>query len=84
MSQAREERLVDEVVDTARGFIDTTQQERHDECEEAVNDVLQCVRRVAPQRKVHLFEFKSEDRVLTNSSFCGCEVNQGRLEKSRY
>ena len=47
-------RLIDEMLDNAKGFIDTTHQERYDECEGAVNDVLQRIRRVAPQWKVKL------------------------------
>ena len=52
MSQAREEKLADEVLDSAQGFIDTNQQDRFDECESAVNDVLKRIKRIAPQWKV--------------------------------
>ena len=48
------------MLDSAQGFIDTTQQERYDECEEAVNGVLQRIRRVAPQWKVCGFEFEAK------------------------
>ncbi|PIL24678.1 hypothetical protein GSI_12562 [Ganoderma sinense ZZ0214-1] len=57
----REEKLIDEMLDTAMGFIDTTQQERYDECEEAVNDVLQRIRRVAPQWKAVLTKSRYYD-----------------------
>ena len=40
------------MLDGAQGFIDTNQQDRFDECESAVNDVLRRIRRVAPQWKV--------------------------------
>ncbi|KAI0794459.1 hypothetical protein C8Q74DRAFT_1195156 [Fomes fomentarius] len=58
---AREERLIEELLYNARGFIDTTQQERYDECESAVNDVLQRVRRVAPQWKAVLTKSRYYD-----------------------
>ncbi|KAI0333860.1 hypothetical protein GY45DRAFT_188370 [Cubamyces sp. BRFM 1775] len=57
----REERLIEELLDGARGFIDTTHQERYDECESAVNDVLQRIRRVAPQWKAVLAKSKYYD-----------------------
>ncbi|OSD04787.1 hypothetical protein PYCCODRAFT_1433123 [Trametes coccinea BRFM310] len=55
---AREERLIEELLDGARGFIDTTHQERYDECEDAVNEALQRIRRVAPQWKAVLAKSK--------------------------
>ncbi|KAI0738508.1 hypothetical protein C8Q80DRAFT_1205833 [Daedaleopsis nitida] len=58
---AKEERLIDELLDNARGFIDTTQQDRYDECESAVNDVLQRIRRVAPQWKAVLTKSRYYD-----------------------
>ncbi|TBU47577.1 hypothetical protein BD309DRAFT_951562 [Dichomitus squalens] len=58
---AREERLIDEMLDRASGFMDTTQQERYDECEEAINDVLQRIRRVAPQWKAVLTKSRYYD-----------------------
>ncbi|KAH9846124.1 hypothetical protein C2E23DRAFT_605268 [Lenzites betulinus] len=54
----REERQIEELLDTARGFIDTTHQDRYDECENAVNGVLQRVRRVSPQWKAVLAKSK--------------------------
>ena len=44
--------MIDELLDNAKGFIDTTHQDRYDECESAVNEVLQRIRRIAPQWKV--------------------------------
>ncbi|KAI0697828.1 hypothetical protein C8T65DRAFT_614507 [Cerioporus squamosus] len=58
---AREERLIDEILDNAKGFIDTTHQERYDECETAVNEVLQRIRRVAPQWKAVLTKSRYYD-----------------------
>ncbi|RPD59040.1 hypothetical protein L226DRAFT_510672 [Lentinus tigrinus ALCF2SS1-7] len=58
---AREERLIDELLDHAKGFIDTTHQERYDECEGAVNGVLQRIRRVAPQWKAVLTKSRYYD-----------------------
>ncbi|KAI0642247.1 hypothetical protein C8Q79DRAFT_917367 [Trametes meyenii] len=55
---AREERLIEEALDRARRFIDTTHQERYDECESAVNDVFQRIRRVAPQWEAVLAKSK--------------------------
>lgn len=63
--QASEERSIEELLDNARGFIDTTQQERYDECESAVNDVLQRIRRVAPQWKVSVAGICTISDVLT-------------------
>ncbi|KAH9893391.1 hypothetical protein C8Q73DRAFT_746134 [Cubamyces lactineus] len=58
---AREERTIEELLDAARGFVDTTHQERYDECESAVNEVLQRIRRVAPQWKAVLAKSKYYD-----------------------
>ncbi|KAI9062498.1 hypothetical protein FKP32DRAFT_1666937 [Trametes sanguinea] len=57
-SIAREERVIEESLDRARGFIDTTHQERYDECEDSVNEALQRIRRVAPQWKAVLAKSK--------------------------
>ncbi|KAI8996428.1 hypothetical protein BD414DRAFT_455134 [Trametes punicea] len=58
---AREERSIEELLDDAKGFIDTTRQERYDECESVVNEVLQRIRRVAPQWKAVLAKSKYYD-----------------------
>ncbi|KAL1941263.1 hypothetical protein VTO73DRAFT_7475 [Trametes versicolor] len=58
---AREERSIEELLDGARGFIDTTHQERYDECESAVNEVLRRIRRVSPQWKTVLAKSKYYD-----------------------
>ncbi|KAI0675819.1 hypothetical protein C8Q78DRAFT_1006690 [Trametes maxima] len=58
---AREERLIEEALDRARRFIDTNHQERYDECESAVNDVFQRIRRVAPQWEAVLAKSKYYD-----------------------
>ncbi|KAI0352169.1 hypothetical protein OH77DRAFT_1523623 [Trametes cingulata] len=58
---AKEERLIEELLEGARGFIDTTHQERYDECENAVNEVLRRIRRVAPQWKAVLAKSKYYD-----------------------
>lgn len=40
------------LIDGARGFIDTGDQDRYDECETAVNQVLKDIKRLAPRFKV--------------------------------
>ena len=40
------------LTDGARGFIDTGGQDRYDECETAVNEVLKNIKRLAPRFKV--------------------------------
>ncbi|KAI0629379.1 hypothetical protein C8Q77DRAFT_1202629 [Trametes polyzona] len=58
---AREQRAIDEMLDSARGFIDTMHQDRYDECESAVNEVLRRIRRVSPQWKSVLAKSKYYD-----------------------
>ncbi|CDO69756.1 hypothetical protein BN946_scf184766.g1 [Trametes cinnabarina] len=58
---AKEERLIDKLLDGARGFIDTTHQERYDECESAINEVLQRIRRVVPEWKAVLAKSRYYD-----------------------
>ncbi|OCH91473.1 hypothetical protein OBBRIDRAFT_886899 [Obba rivulosa] len=43
----RQCRHIDEILDKAEGFVDTTDQDRFDECEAAVSQVLQHIRRLA-------------------------------------
>ncbi|KAI0773308.1 hypothetical protein BD413DRAFT_541034 [Trametes elegans] len=57
----REEQQIEQLLGNARGFIDTNHQERYDECESALNDVLQRIRRVAPQWKAVLAKSKYYD-----------------------
>ena len=40
------------LTDGARGFVDTGDQDRYDECETAVNQVLKDIKRLAPRFKV--------------------------------
>jgi centromere/kinetochore protein ZW10 len=40
------------MTDRARGFVDTGDQDRYDECEAAVNEVLKNIKRLAPRFKV--------------------------------
>jgi centromere/kinetochore protein ZW10 len=40
------------LTDGARGFVDTGDQDRYDECETAVNEVLKNIKRLAPRFKV--------------------------------
>ncbi|EMD39295.1 hypothetical protein CERSUDRAFT_112943 [Gelatoporia subvermispora B] len=47
----RQCRYIDEILDKAEGFVDTTDQDRFDECEAAVNQVLQHIRRLANEWK---------------------------------
>jgi len=42
---------VDEILDAAEGFVGTTEQDRYDECEAAINQVLQETRRYSQQLK---------------------------------
>ena len=44
------------LTDGARGFVDTGDQDRYDECESAVNQVLKDIKRLAPKLKVR-FDF---------------------------
>ncbi|KAH9913967.1 uncharacterized protein BXZ73DRAFT_106752 [Epithele typhae] len=53
---SREEKVIEETLEEARGFIDTHLQDRYDECESAVNEVLQRIRRIAPQWKAVLMK----------------------------
>ncbi|KAI0831808.1 hypothetical protein BC628DRAFT_1349864 [Trametes gibbosa] len=69
-----EERKIEELLDTAKAFIDTTHQERYDECESAVNAVLQRVRRVAPQWKAVLAKSKYYDALGAVVETAVCRV----------
>ncbi|KAJ3557317.1 hypothetical protein NM688_g1539 [Phlebia brevispora] len=53
-----QERRINATLDKAEGFIGTTDQDRFDECEAAVNSVLQNIRRVAQQCKTVLTKSK--------------------------
>ena len=53
-SQARQIDQLHSILDRTEGFIGTTEQERFDECEEAVNQVLQDIRKFAQQTKVFI------------------------------
>ena len=75
--KAREERLVEETLDNAKGFIDTNQQDQFDECESAVNDVLRRIRRIAPQWKVR-FAIHMHLKVLLTASI-GCPNQESIL-----
>lgn len=70
--------MIDELLDSAKGFIDTTHQDRYDECEGAVNEVLQRIRRVAPQWKVRTSVISCYLDLLTY------DFVQAVLTKSRY
>lgn len=50
--QRIQEQNINRTLDKAEGFVGTTDQDRFDECEGAVNSVLQDIRRVAQQCKV--------------------------------
>ena len=50
--QGRQVDQLNDTLDKAQGFVATNHQERFDECEEAVNQVLQDIRRFAQQVKV--------------------------------
>ena len=55
--QEQQRQAVDKLLtDGARGFVDTGDQDRYDECETAVNEVLKNIKRLAPRFKVR---FKS-------------------------
>jgi protein transport protein DSL1/ZW10 len=55
--KARAVDQLNEALDNAEGFVGTTDQGRFDECEEAVNQVLQDIRKFSQQTKVRETRF---------------------------
>lgn len=55
MTQDRRCQQLNSILDDAGGFARTNEQERFDECEEAVHSLLQDVRQFARQLKVSRF-----------------------------
>jgi centromere/kinetochore protein ZW10 len=50
----RQRTTINEILDAAKGFTYTSDQDRYDECESAVNSVLQKIKRLAQQLKVRI------------------------------
>lgn len=59
MLQERHQQAVNDVLAAAKGFVDTGEQERYDECESAITQVLREIRLRASQWKVRLIYYIS-------------------------
>lgn len=75
-TQGRMIEQLDDVLDRAQGFVGTTEQDRFDECEEAVNEVLQDIRKFAQHVKV--------SNALFAPDHFDSQVYQPVLAKSKY